>query len=212
VQLEHDNGGIIIDIGEHGLAMQAVRRLPDDPLPRMRFQFSQSYNWVETRGRIAWVSASRKIAGVEFVALNDEVRNKIKEWISLAVLPGACMDEAPGGRTERRRDGPTASQPAGSTSLPEREATGRVVANPRGLLIAEDPAVFLPISEIGSTANRTKRSVAAFILFVLVLGVAIGVLSLGHESGTVAVPMPRQTSAPQLILPVGNTQSDKSVH
>src|ERR1700693_144650 len=72
IQLGADNGGIILDISESGLAMQAVRSLADGELPAMRFQLSESQTWIETRGRIAWISASKNTAGVEFVGLPEE--------------------------------------------------------------------------------------------------------------------------------------------
>src|ERR1039458_2440316 len=70
--LDDDNGGIILDISERGLSMQAVTILTNDELPRMRFQLSQSQPWIETRGRIAWTSASMKTAGLEFIGLPEE--------------------------------------------------------------------------------------------------------------------------------------------
>src|SRR5271167_1940995 len=74
IQLEHDNGGVLLDISEHGLSMQAVAILTDGESPRMRFQLSQSQPWIETQGRIAWVSASMKTAGLEFIGLPEEAR------------------------------------------------------------------------------------------------------------------------------------------
>ena len=50
VELDEGNGGIILNVSESGLAVQAVTSLMDDHLPRMRFQLSQSPDWVETSG------------------------------------------------------------------------------------------------------------------------------------------------------------------
>ena len=69
IRLGHDTFGFIRDISESGLSMQVVRRLPDDPLPKMRFQLPPSDAWVETRGRIAWVNVSKLTVGVQFVGL-----------------------------------------------------------------------------------------------------------------------------------------------
>jgi SPOR domain/PilZ domain len=85
IQLGDGNGGTVLNINERGLALQTVRSLSDKRLRRMRFQFSRSQAWVETQGRIAWIDASRSTAGVEFVDLSEEARNRIRHWISLVL-------------------------------------------------------------------------------------------------------------------------------
>jgi septal ring-binding cell division protein DamX len=82
IQLGDQNGGIILNISERGLAMMVVRSLADDPLRQMRFQLSDTSAWVETQGRIAWVSGSKTTAGVEFVDLPNEGHTRIMMWIS----------------------------------------------------------------------------------------------------------------------------------
>jgi len=82
IQLGDDNGGIILNLSENGLAMQVMRSLADEPLPRMRFQLSPSNAWVEGRGQIRWTSPSKQTAGVEFVGLSHAGRNLIERWIS----------------------------------------------------------------------------------------------------------------------------------
>lgn len=80
VQLANENGGIILNISENGLAMRAVRTVAD-PSPHMRFQFTHSGAWIETQGNIVWLSRSEKTAGVEFINLPDKARDQIKQWI-----------------------------------------------------------------------------------------------------------------------------------
>jgi SPOR domain/PilZ domain len=82
-ELSDGNGGTVLNITERGLALQTVRSLSDKRLRRVRFQFSRSQAWVETQGRIAWIDASKSTAGLEFVNLPDEARNRITHWISL---------------------------------------------------------------------------------------------------------------------------------
>lgn len=82
IQLEDDNGGIVLNVCEKGLAMQVVRRLGDNPCPKLRFQLSLSNTWIEARGRIAWLSNSRNTAGVELVEISDEARLMLKRSIA----------------------------------------------------------------------------------------------------------------------------------
>lgn len=87
IDLGDGNGGIVLNLSEGGLALQAVTSLMDDQLPRLRFQLSEARNWLEASGRVTWTSESRKVAGIEFVNLSDAARKQIKEWISLGDSP-----------------------------------------------------------------------------------------------------------------------------
>ena len=82
VELDDDNGGIVLNLSEGGLALRAVSQVAGDELPNLRFQFSQSDVWIETRARVTWRSDSKTSAGVEFIDLPDEARKQIKEWIA----------------------------------------------------------------------------------------------------------------------------------
>src|SRR5271167_4464004 len=86
VELDEGNGGIILNVSEGGLAVQAVTSLMDDHLPRVRFQLSQSPDWVETSARVTWAGESRKLVGLEFVDLSELARGKINEWLSRETL------------------------------------------------------------------------------------------------------------------------------
>src|ERR1017187_3780282 len=80
VELDEGNGGIILNISEGGLSVQAVTSLMDDLLPGVRFQLSESEGWIEATARITWTGPSRKVAGLEFVDLPEEARSRIREW------------------------------------------------------------------------------------------------------------------------------------
>jgi septal ring-binding cell division protein DamX len=148
MELEDDNGGIILNLSENGLAMQVVRSLADEPLPQMRFQVSQSNAWVEARGRIAWISPSKKTIGVEFVGLPYEERMVINRWISSIDHSSAAATE-----TAPVEEIAPAVEPASTgvelasiASVPEPETTELVLANPEQDLVAKDPAGLPPIA------------------------------------------------------------------
>ena len=82
VDLDAGNGGIILNISEGGLAVQAARALVEDELPCLRFRFSHSDNWIKEKGVVAWKSKSKKTAGVKFVDLSEESRIQISKLIS----------------------------------------------------------------------------------------------------------------------------------
>jgi hypothetical protein len=121
IELVEGNGGIVLNISEGGLAVQAAMPLVDDQLPRMRFRFSSAQNWIETSGVIAWRSESKKLVGVKFVDLSDEARAQIEEWISAEVSGehvhrdnGAPIPMAPPSGSVRPNGAPSAQNSAAS--------------------------------------------------------------------------------------------------
>jgi hypothetical protein len=146
IELEDDNGGILLDISERGLALQAVRSLTDDQVPHIRFQLSESRPWIETRGRIAWIGASKKTAGVEFVELLEEARNQINRWISLELQLNECVDGIGfGEKTEPVKDVSATFEPENAILFPEPETTEHGAENQKLNLIAEE-AIGVPCS------------------------------------------------------------------
>src|ERR1700689_450419 len=82
VDLGENNGGIILNIGEGGVAGTVVAPLPTNVLARMRFQLPGSDDWLEARGEIARISESKKEAGLRFVDLSEDARSRIENWVS----------------------------------------------------------------------------------------------------------------------------------
>jgi TonB family protein len=88
-----DNGGIVVNISEGGLAIHAVSGLPQEPVIDLRIQLPRSTKRLEARGKIAWTSGSRKDAGVEFIDLAEEARSGITEWLSTDIAQQAVHTE-----------------------------------------------------------------------------------------------------------------------
>jgi TonB family protein len=82
VELDEGNGGIVLNASEGGLSVQAVMSLMEDSLPKMRFQLSQSKDWLETSARVVWANESRKVAGLQFVDLPEQARLHIRQWLA----------------------------------------------------------------------------------------------------------------------------------
>jgi len=115
-------------------------------VPQIRFQLSESRPWIETRGRIAWIGASKKTAGVEFIELLEEARNQINHWISLELQLNESVDGiAFGEKTEPVEDGPATFEPWNAIPFPEPKTTGHGAENQELDLIAEE-AIGVPCS------------------------------------------------------------------
>jgi periplasmic protein TonB len=80
VDLGPANGGMLLNLGEGGLALTAAVELIWGELPRIRFRLRN--HPIEARGRIVWLSESKKEAGVRFDELSADVPQKIRNWIS----------------------------------------------------------------------------------------------------------------------------------
>ena len=207
MQLPSDNGGKILNISESGLAMQAVRSLADGQNLEMRFQFSRSQKWIETRGRIVWISASRRTAGVKFLGLPDEARDRIRKWIALTAHSNRRLDDALIGGPGQLKDATTGCEPVSRASVPECEATARVVENPRRHLIPEDLGMFLPGAEPISrslAAKGAKRAVPATVVLVwaFAVGLAIGIGILSIQS------LPYTGKTHELLIDLAESISD----
>jgi TonB family protein len=97
VELDEGNGGIILNISEGGLSVQAVTSLMEDFLPGVRFQLAETESWIETNARITWTNDTRKLAGLEFLNLTEDSRGRIREWLlrdSLESKSATASDEA----------------------------------------------------------------------------------------------------------------------
>ncbi len=81
--LSDDNGGLAFNLGEGGLALTAAAALRDSHFNQIRVRFPDSEDWIEAKGRLAWISDSRKEAGIDFIGLAENVRARIREWVSL---------------------------------------------------------------------------------------------------------------------------------
>lgn len=84
-----DNGGIILNVSEEGLALQAAGPLDQNKEISLRIQLPRSEKPIETAARIAWLGQSNRQAGVRFLAMPAAVRTQIQEWIRSEPAPGS---------------------------------------------------------------------------------------------------------------------------
>jgi TonB family protein len=82
IELTDENAGLILNISETGIAVQAVQVLTSGSFPRMRFRLPRTENLIEAAGRLVWQIRSKKEAGIEFVGLPEKTRALIKAWIA----------------------------------------------------------------------------------------------------------------------------------
>lgn len=87
-ELGEDNGGLVFNLGEGGLALTAAAALQEHHFAKMRVRFPDSNDWFETSGRLAWKNDTEKEAGIEFLNPPADARARIAEWLSQEELSG----------------------------------------------------------------------------------------------------------------------------
>src|SRR5215469_10141329 len=76
-----DNGGIVLNLSEDGMALQAVAPLDSQADVTLRIQLPHSQSRIETAAKVVWLSQSNRQAGVRFAEMSSEARVQIQEWI-----------------------------------------------------------------------------------------------------------------------------------
>ncbi len=101
VELGDGNAGLILNISETGMAVQAVQMLTSNHLPKMQFRLPKTDTLIEASGKVIWQIRSKKEAGIAFAGLSDKSRGAIKAWISSEQSRIASSAAAEQSRTER---------------------------------------------------------------------------------------------------------------
>jgi TonB family protein len=158
VALDEGNGGIILNIGEGGMSVQAVVGLVDDLLPCVRLQSSKSQDWAELAARVAWRDKSRRVVGLQFTDLPNHTRNQIREWVShepvltdqrLIGVAGAALQEPPAvarpsGATVHQMRAP--SKPAAFSEFPSERILSPIEGSAAPTIASDTVATRAPDS------------------------------------------------------------------
>ena len=103
VELGQDNGGILLNLSEGGFAVQSALTLTSREFPELRFQVPAHQGWLTARGRIVWLSASKKEAGVQFTELPGDARREIYKWVATEGEPEKPTERFPKPPRETRQ-------------------------------------------------------------------------------------------------------------
>jgi TonB family protein len=110
VHLGESNGGIVLNVSESGIAVQAAEALDaDEGSLAMRIEIPGSRKRLEVKCEIVWVGESRKEAGLRFVDLSPEALQRIRSWMAREEAPETAAEhseeevEAPAARRAEAR-------------------------------------------------------------------------------------------------------------
>ena len=88
VRLDHANGGIIRNISQSGIAIQAVGRLHIGQVVHLRFDLLRPKVRIDATGQVAWANEFGQ-AGISFLNLPPRPQRALKEWLMTDLLAAA---------------------------------------------------------------------------------------------------------------------------
>ena len=84
VEVEPGNGGMVLNLSEHGFGFRAVKRVR--PKTDVKFAFNlDEKRRVGGKGRIEWSDKEGRVAGVQFTDVSDEFLGEMRNWMANAV-------------------------------------------------------------------------------------------------------------------------------
>src|SRR6202163_2789003 len=84
VEVEPGNGGMVLNLSEHGFGFRAVKRVR--PKQDVKFAFNlDEKRRVEGHGRLEWSDKEGRVAGVQFTNVSDEFLSEMRGWMANAV-------------------------------------------------------------------------------------------------------------------------------
>jgi hypothetical protein len=90
VKLDQGNGGIIRDLTESGMAIQAVGRLHPGQELDLRFDLIAPRVRVDARGRVAWADSGGQ-GGIQFLGLTPRMQRALRDWLLIQMLSAAAV-------------------------------------------------------------------------------------------------------------------------
>jgi hypothetical protein len=93
VTLDEANGGIVRNLNQEGVAVQAVAPLRPQQRVWLRFELRFPRLRVETYGQVSWASPSGQ-CGIRFVDLPERTSHQINQWIFSNLLDAAAREAA----------------------------------------------------------------------------------------------------------------------
>jgi periplasmic protein TonB len=126
VELGDGNAGLILNISETGMAIQAVQMLASDHLPKMQFRLPKTETLIEASGNVIWQIRSKKEAGIHFSEISDNDRAAIRAWIAAEQVRLASAAAEEQRKAERLSEAQSSTTPyvPRATPIPRRSSSG----------------------------------------------------------------------------------------
>ncbi len=83
VNLDNTDAGLMVDISEKGMAVQALARIEAGANTSLQFELPDTASRIEARGTVVWVDAASGRAGIHFESLPEAAADSLKKWLGL---------------------------------------------------------------------------------------------------------------------------------
>src|ERR1700692_1057935 len=84
VEVEPGNGGMGLNLSEHGFGLPAVKRVRQKTDVKFALNLDEKRR-VGGNGRIEWSDKEGRVAGVQFTDVSDEFLGEMRNWMANAV-------------------------------------------------------------------------------------------------------------------------------
>ena len=84
VSLDNKDAGLMVDVSEAGMAVQALARIKAGAATSLQFELPDTAGRIEASGTVAWVDETSGRAGIRFHSLPEAAAATLKEWIGQA--------------------------------------------------------------------------------------------------------------------------------
>lgn len=169
VDLGENNGGIVLNVSEGGIRIQAAQGLEEGPV-LIRLQLPESRKRLEVRAEAVWVGSTRKEAGLRFVDLSEDALGQIRKWIAHEESAEASAGEQDGESVAETaaqvRPGMAAPVPGEPVSTGVQNMDGELafenefVAEPEAVGESQEATEEAVVEEADEIADETTQAVA----------------------------------------------------
>ncbi len=90
VKLDEENGGIIRDLTEAGMAIHSVAPLRPEQDLNLRFELLAPRLRVDARARVVWADSGGQ-AGIQLLGLSSRTQRALRDWLLIQMLAAAAI-------------------------------------------------------------------------------------------------------------------------
>jgi TonB family protein len=149
VEFGPDNGAILIDIGEGGLAFQSVMPVSLNQALLFKFRLPGATVYLEGFAEVAWMNESGKGGGLRFVDVDEAVSSQIRDWTGVLSAP-----ESSAVRNDNGSEPDLADESPAETAMDSKPAAATADAPAaEGSSEAAVPAIISEASAAAETAE-----------------------------------------------------------
>ncbi len=117
LQMEPDNGGIVLNLSETGLAFQTASPVERGAVVRFKFSLPSGKE-IRAVSEVTWTDETRKTGGLRFTFLPEGARQQIRKWIDLPASPFTDTPATVSAASALPPDGPALARDSSHTFGP----------------------------------------------------------------------------------------------